>query len=278
MLGLTMHHHHGEGVGWNLDPVLIAPLILALLIYAMGWARLGKRASAPPRPALFLSGWAVLTLSLVSPLHEAGERSFAMHMIEHELIMLVATLLLAASSAGGVLAWGLPRPLRLALGGSWKSPLGALWKRLTEPVTATLVQAVVMWAWHAPALFNRALDSNGWHIFQHSCFFLSSLLFWWAMLHPRGRSGGYGTSAACLFITSLIGGALGALMSFSASPWYADYAAMGMTGIGLDPIDDQRLAGLIMWIPGGLVHGLAALIMFYKWLSASQGSSAIPIR
>jgi cytochrome c oxidase assembly factor CtaG len=278
MLGLTMHHHHGEGIGWTLDPVLVVPLLLALLIYAAGWARLRKRASAPPRPALFLSGWTVLTLSLISPLHEAGERSFTMHMIEHELIMLVATLLLAASSVGGVLAWGLPRPLRLALGGSWKSPLAALWKRLTEPVTATLIQAVVMWVWHAPALFDRALDSSGWHIFQHSCFFLSSLLFWWAMLHPRGRSGGYGVSAACLFVTSLIGGALGALMSFSSSPWYADYAAMGMTGIGLDPVDDQRLAGLIMWIPGGLVHGVAALVMFYKWFKASEGSHAIPVR
>jgi putative membrane protein len=271
-----MHHHHGQGIGWNLDPVLVVPLALALLIYAVGWVRLAKRASAPPRPALFLSGWTVLTLSLVSPLHEAGEQSFTMHMIEHELIMLVATLLLAASGAGGTLAWGLPRPLRQALGGSWKSPLASLWKRLTEPVTATLVQAVMMWSWHAPALFDRALDSSGWHIFQHSCFFLSSLLFWWAMLHPRRRSGGYGVSAACLFVTSLIGGALGALMSFSASPWYAEYAAMGMTGIGLDPIDDQRLAGLIMWIPGGLVHGIAALAMFYKWLKASEAAHSSP--
>jgi len=271
-----MHHHHAEGIGWNLDPVLLLPLLLALLIYAVGWVRLAKRASAPPRPALFLSGWTVLTLSLVSPLHEAGEQSFTMHMVEHELIMLVATLLLAASGAGGTLAWGLSRPLRQALGGSWKSPLTALWKRLTEPVTATLVQAVVMWAWHAPALFDRALDSSGWHIFQHSCFFLSSLLFWWAMLHPRSRSSGYGVSAACLFVTSLIGGALGALMSFSASPWYAAYAAMGMTGIGLDPIDDQRIAGLIMWIPGGLVHGVAALAMFYKWLKASEAAHSSP--
>jgi cytochrome c oxidase assembly factor CtaG len=276
MLGVSMHHHGGEGIGWNLDPLLVVPLALALLIYAVGWVRLSKRASTPPRPALFLAGWTVLTLSLISPLHEAGERSFTMHMIEHELIMLVATLLLATSSAGGVLAWGLPRQLRQALGGSWKSPLAALWKRLTEPVTATLVQAVVMWVWHAPALFDRALDSSGWHIFQHSCFFVSSLLFWWAMLHPRWRSGGYGTSAACLFITSLIGGALGALMSFSASPWYADYAAMGMTGIGLDPVDDQRLAGLIMWIPGGLVHGVAALAMFYKWLKASEAAHSTP--
>jgi cytochrome c oxidase assembly factor CtaG len=271
VLGVTAAHHHAGILGWTLDPLLTVPLALALLIYLTGWLSLSRRAATPVRPALFLAGWTVLALTLTSPLHEAGEKSFTMHMIEHELIMLLSTLLLAASSAGGVLAWGLPRPLRLALAGSWKSPLQALWRRLTEPVTATAVQAVVMWAWHAPLLFDRALDSFGWHVAQHACFFASSLLFWWAMLHPRH---GYGVSAACLFLTSLIGGALGALMSLSSSPWYAAYAAMGMTGIGLDPVDDQRLAGLIMWIPGGLVHGAAALVLFYKWLKTSEESHA----
>lgn len=264
-------HHHHEALGWTLDPLLTIPLALALIIYVVGWRRLSKRASAPIRPALFLSGWAVLTLALTSPLHQAGERSFTMHMIEHELIMLVATLLLAASGAGAVLVWGLPRPLRLALAGGWKSPLQRLWRRITEPVTATVLQGAVMWAWHAPILFDRALDSFGWHIAQHACFLSSSLLFWWAMLHPRSRGSGYGTSAALLFATSLIGGALGALMSLSSSPWYADYAAMGMTGIGLDPVDDQRLAGLIMWIPGGAVHAIAAVVLCYKWLRSSEG-------
>jgi cytochrome c oxidase assembly factor CtaG len=268
-----MTHEHQHALGWTLDPVLVVPLALALLIYLIGWRRLSQRASSPPRPAIFLSGWAVLTLSLVSPLHEAGERSFTMHMIEHELIMLVATLLLAMSGAGGVLAWGLPKPLRRALGGSWKAPLASLWKRLAEPVTATAVQGAVMWAWHAPLLFDRALESFGWHVAQHACFFLSSLLFWWAMLHPRRGAAGYGVSAACLFATSLMGGALGALMSFSASPWYADYAAMGVSGIGLDPVIDQQLAGLVMWIPGGLVHGVAALVLFYRWLEGSHALS-----
>ena len=269
-----MHqHHHGAALAWTLDPLLTVPLALALLIVAVGWSRLSKRASTPVRPTLFLVGWLVLALSLTSPLHEAGERSFTMHMVEHELIMLVATLLLAASGAGAILAWGLPRPLRQTLAGSWNSPLQKLWRRLTEPVTATVIQGAVMWAWHAPILFDRALDSFSWHVAQHACFLLSSLLFWWAMLHPRGRASGYGVSAACLFATSLIGGALGALMSLSSSPWYADYAAMGMTGIGLDPVDDQRLAGLIMWIPGGAFHGIAALVLFYQWLRSSEGGA-----
>ena len=274
----SAHAGHEGALGWTLSPLLLVPLALALIIYVVGWSRLSRRASTPVRPALFLSGWTVLALSLVSPLHEAGERSFTMHMIEHELIMLVATLLLAASSAGGVLAWGLPRPLRQALGGGWKSPLQSLWRRATDPVTATIVQGAVMWAWHAPPLFDRALDSFGWHVAQHASFFVSALLFWWAMLHPRDRGQGYGLSAACLFATSLIGGALGALMSFSSSPWYADYAAMGMTGIGLDPVNDQRLAGLIMWIPGGLVHGVAAIMLFYKWLRGSEGGHALTLQ
>ena len=84
-------------------------------------------------------------------------------------------------------------------------------------------------------------------------------------------------SAACLFVTSLVGGALGALMSFSSSPWYADYAAMGMSGIGLDPVADQQLAGLVMWIPGGLVHGIAALALFYRWLKSRRKAMRVTV-
>jgi cytochrome c oxidase assembly factor CtaG len=269
-------HDHAPAPGWELDPVVLVPLALALLIFLAGRARLASRSNVErPRAWLFLAGWAVLTLSLVSPLHQAGERSFAMHMIEHELIMLVATLLLAASGAGGILAWGLPPPLRRLLGGSWKAPLAILWKRLTEPVTATIVQAAVMWLWHAPLLFDRALESAGWHAAQHLSFVAASLLFWVAMLNPR--RGGYLLSAACLFVTTLVEGALGALMALSQSPWYSDYAAMGLSGLGLDPTTDQQLAGLIMWIPGGLLHGAAALLLLYRWLRLSEAGHA-PLR
>jgi cytochrome c oxidase assembly factor CtaG len=259
-----------------LDPLVTLPLAVLFAIFLVGRKRLADRSKSAARsPWLFLAGWTVLTLALVSPLHQAGERSFTLHMIEHELIMLAATFLLAASRAGGILAWGLPAPVRGWLGGGWKAPLASLWRQLTEPVTATVVQAVVMWAWHAPALFDRALDGRGWHIAQHVSFIGASLLFWAAMLNPR--RGGYLLSAACLFLTSLVEGALGALMALSQSPWYSAYAAMGMSGIGLDPTTDQQLAGLVMWIPGGVVHGGAALWLLYKWLS-SEGGHAVRVR
>ena len=265
----SAHGGHGHGPGWTLDPMVTLPLGLLLAVYLVGAARLSRRTERRAKSSIFLSGGAVLALALTSPLHQAGESSFTMHMIEHELIMLIATLLLAASYAGGVLAWGLPQPVARAFA---FGPLKTVWRRLTEPVTATILQAIAMWAWHAPALFDRALESRGWHVAQHMSFIVTSLLFWWAMLHvQRGR---YGLSAACLFITSLVGGALGALMAFSSSPWYAGYAAMGMTGIGLDPVTDQQLAGLLMWIPGGMVHAAAALILLYRWLKSSEGRHA----
>ena len=266
-------HGHLASPGWTFDPLVIVPLSLLLFVFFVGQRRLARRSRVERRRHwLFLGGWAVLTLSLVSPLHQGGERSFTLHMIEHELIMLFATALLAASHAGGVLAWGLPAPLRQALGGSWKMPLSGAWRSLTAPVTATLLQAAAMWAWHAPALFDRTLQSQPWHVAQHLSFVLSSLLFWVAMLDPR--RGGYFLSATCLIVTSLVEGGLGALMALSASPWYASYAAMGMSGIGLDPTTDQQLAGLIMWIPGGLVHGGAALVLLYLSLTTSDGHAA----
>ena len=76
---MSMEHEHA--LRWTLDPVLTIPLALALLIYIVGWLQLARRASATPRPWVFLSGWTVLAMALVSPLHEAGERSFTLHMI-----------------------------------------------------------------------------------------------------------------------------------------------------------------------------------------------------
>ena len=267
------NHPHDQSPGWTFDPLVTLPLGLLLLLFLVGWSRLSRRSAVPrKRSFLFVAGWLVLALSLVTPLHEGGEASFTLHMIEHELIMLAATFLLAASHAGGTLAWGLPAGFRLGLARGWRAPFASLWRRLTEPLTATALQAAIMWTWHAPALFNRALESEGWHIAQHLSFILTSLIFWTAMLDTR--RGGYLLAAACLFATSLVEGALGALMALSSSPWYPAYAEMGLSGIGLDATTDQQLAGLIMWVPGGLVHGGAALAFLYAWLKANGGNHA----
>jgi cytochrome c oxidase assembly factor CtaG len=270
---VAAHGGHEHGIGWTLDASVTVPLLLAAVLYAIGAIRLHRRggrgrSTLIGRGWLYAAGWLILAGALVSPLHEAGERSFTMHMIEHELLMLPAALLLVAAQPGPVLLWGLPRALRHLFGSCAR---WGVWHRLSEPITATGIQALVIWLWHMPGPFDLALRHEGWHIVQHLCFVVSALLFWWAMLHRSTEA----LAAICLFATSMIGAALGALMALATSPWYAAYSAMGMTPFGLGPEEDQQLAGLIMWIPGGLFHLGAALMFLARWLSRKERCDAL---
>ena len=272
--------HGGEAHGgWSPEPIVLVPLLLFGALYLIGLARLWSRsdkgrASLRRGAGYFAAGWAVLAGAVASPLHAAGEHSFTMHMIEHELIMLPAALLLVLARPGPVLLWAFPPPLRAGFAALARSGKGA-WLLLSAPVAATILQAAALWLWHMPPLFDRALDSEAWHVAQHLSFLTTALLFWWAMAHGRAGRAGYGTVALCLFLTTIVGGALGALMAFSGSPWYAPYAALGMTPAGLSPAEDQQLAGLIMWIPGGVFHAAAALWFVYHWLKASEVPHAV---
>jgi putative membrane protein len=281
---------HGDPIrlpapGWTVSPEIVLPLFLSAALFGAGIARLHARSTGGKdlvrRQGLwFAAGWLVLAGAVVSPLHQAGERSFTAHMLEHELLMLVAAPLLVLSRPLGPMLWAFPTPARRAIGSAARSrPVQAPWRVLTEPVAATLLQAAALWLWHAPALFDHALASDGWHIAQHLSFLVSALLFWSAMLNGRGR-GAYGPAVLCLFATSVVSGALGALMAFAQSPWYPRYAALGLSPFGLTPTEDQQVAGLLMWIPGGLVHAIAALALIGQALRSrpalSQASSSVP--
>jgi putative membrane protein len=266
--------YDGEG-RWTLAPMVTIPLALAALLYGIGAVRLWRRSDLG-RPALgrgvarYAAGWLTLAGALVSPLHEAGESSFAMHMIEHEILTLVSALLLVSARPGAPLLWAFPSPVRAALAGAgrWR-----FWRALADPFVATAIQAVAIVAWHMPWLFDLALGSEAWHVAQHLSFVLSALLFWWAMLHGRG---GPFVAASCLFLTAMIGGGLGALMALASSPWYPAYAALGLTPAGLTPAEDQQLAGLIMWVPGGAWHLAAALWFLMRALKRMEAGHAQP--
>jgi cytochrome c oxidase assembly factor CtaG len=270
------HEGHAHEIGWTFAPSVTVPLALAACLYVLGWWRLSRR-SDRGRPRLrrdaliFATGWLTLAGALVSPLHEAGEVSFTLHMIEHEIIMLVSALLLVMSRPGAAFLWAFPQPVRRSLGGAAR---WGIWPVLTDPVVATAVQAIVLIAWHVPWLFDLALANEEWHIAQHLFFIASALLLWWAMIHGAAGRSAWLVPALCLFATSMIGGGLGALMALASSPWYEAYAALGVTPTGLTPREDQQLAGLLMWIPGGLYHLAAALWFLMRGLWQDEGSHA----
>jgi putative membrane protein len=271
------HALHGiePATGWTFDGWVTGPLLVSLAWFAIGYLRLRRRSAVAAAhrasAAWFAAGWLVLTAALVTPLHEAGERSFAAHMLEHELLMLVAAPLLVMSRPIGIALWAFPQGVRRALA-AFGHGIGGAWRALTAPLTATLLQAAMLWLWHAPRLFDLALADPGWHVVQHLCFLGSALLFWWSVLHGRDRR--LGVRVGCLFFTAIVSGALGALMAFSSSPWYAGYAASGLDAFGLTPVEDQQLAGLLMWIPGGLVHAIAGLALVARRLGMGTGERA----
>lgn len=264
--GIASAHHTqiAGAMAWTWDPWILFPLALAACLYAFGSARLGRRTTVPGlrqrRAWCYWTGWCVLALALVSPLHALGERMFAAHMFEHELLMLVAAPLLVAGRPLERFVWALPPRARRTVGGFIQARgVAGVWRCLTHPATATALQAMALWAWHMPALFDLALDSEGWHAVQHLSFLLTALLFWTAMLDEQRMRLRPAASIVGLFATALVSGALGALMAFSRSPWYDAYAQMGMMPFGLTPAEDQQAAGLLMWIPGGVVHAAVAL-------------------
>jgi len=265
-----------EGLpGWSLEPWILVPLGLTLVLFTRGWMRLRIRSSAgrrslDDRACRFFAGWAVLAGALLSPLHAMGERSFAAHMAEHELLMLAAAPLLAAARPLAIMLWAFGPRVRQKLGAAIAHAfVKTVWRTVSGPVFATGFQATVLWIWHAPALFDRALSSEIWHAFQHLSFVIAGLLFWSAMF-ARGTPSG--TAVFCLFATSVVSGALGALMAFSASPWYSRYAELGMAPFALTPQQDQQFAGLLMWVPGGMVHAGAALFLLFRMLR-DEGSA-----
>jgi putative membrane protein len=268
---------YGAGVPqsrWTLTPMILAPLILAGLLYGVGAMRLWRRSSRARsrrfrEAMLFATGWIVLAVALISPLHALSERLFTAHMIEHELIMAFAAPLIVAAAPGAALLWSLPVSWRQFFGRALHANMcAAAWNFLTRPWAATLLHAMAIWIWHVPGLFEAALVRGPLHYAQHASFFGTALLFWWVMLRTSP-----GQAVLHLFFTSLHTSLLGVLLVVTDRLWYPLNATEPAL-IGLTPIEDQQLAGLIMWIPAGLVYGGAALLLMGRWIADSgKGNS-----
>jgi len=126
-----------------------------------------------------------------------------------------------------------------------------------------------------PRLFEMTLESSVVHALQHASFLLTALLFWWALLHGRHgrdagpRAAGYGAAVFYLFTTAVHTSALGALLTFSPTLWYPAYGSSAATW-GFTPLEDQQLAGLMMWIPGSVGYLIAALALLAAALRAAE--------
>ena len=211
----------------------------------------------------------MLAFALISPLHPLGEALFSAHMVQHEILMLVSAPLLVLSRPLVTLLWGIPFEWRRSLG-QWAKGgyVRRTWSFLTDPFAAWWIHAAAIWIWHVPFLFQLTLKSELAHTAQHLSFFLSALLFWWALFYAHGRMA-YGAAVFYVFTTAVHTSILGALLTFAPHVWYPAYSPTTQAW-GLTPLQDQQIGGLVMWVPAGLVYLAAGLMLFAAWLKESD--------
>lgn len=255
---------------WTFDPFVVVPLLLSGALYLLGttvlWSRAGVGRGIRPWQVLsYSAGFLALAAALTSPLHWLGERLFTAHMIEHEIVMAVAAPLLALARPVGAFLWALPPRIRRGLGALGRAiPVRKLWASLSRPAVATMMHGAAIWIWHIPGLFDATVVDVTLHRLQHASFLTTALLFWWALI----RRSDPGAACGHLFVTMIHTGVLGALIALAPRVVYAGQTAEAAM-CGLTPLEDQQLAGLVMWVPAGTVYAGAAITFIGLWIRGS---------
>jgi cytochrome c oxidase assembly factor CtaG len=256
---------------WSWEPLVVGSLVLSAWLYARGVQALWRTAGAGHgiarwEAAAFALGWFTLALALLSPLHQLGGVLFSAHMAQHELLMVIAAPVIVLGRPVVPFLWALPFSWRRALGAlSSASPVSRTWALLTLPSIAWTLHAVAIWLWHAPVLYQATLSSESMHTVQHVSFLGTALLFWWALLRGLQTRLARPATVIYLFTTAVHTSLLGALLTFAPRLWYPLYDA-ATAPWGLTPLEDQQLAGVIMWVPAGLSYLIAALALAATWL------------
>lgn len=270
---------HDIGTSWNGDVPVLVSLCVTVFLYNRGvrhfWQRRGiGQVVSVGQAAAFIAGMMIVFIALISPLDALGSALFSAHMAQHDLLIFMAPPLLMISMPQAPFMRGLPTAIRQRLTRLQQHPwTTTVWNTLTQPFFIWGLHAGTLWLWHLPILYEAALGNELIHILEHISFFATSLLYWWSILHTADTNWvGYGSSLLSLFTMSLQGGLLGALMTFSEIAWYPAYAD-SVIAWGLTLIQDQQLAGILMWLPMGLIYLLGALIFMGRWLNAIDRES-----
>lgn len=252
---------------WNLDPLFLIALLLPAYLYCRG--ALTYRVDLR-RIGFFTGALLALAVAYISPLDAVSGSLFSAHMAQHLLLMLIAAPLLAWSAPVAPLLRGLPKPLRKPVGQlAGSQPLRSFWGKLNRPLAAFALHIAALLIWHIPAFYTAAIEISAVHALEHASFFLSALLYWWTV----ARAEQHGARLLSVFGAMIISGGLGALMTFAGSVWYADHLPY-VAAWGLTPLEDQQLAGLLMWIPSGMLYVAAAAALLGDWLESVDRRAA----
>ena len=250
---------------WTFDPGALALVGLAAVAYVPRWRRVraqhGPRAAPVGRLLAFAAGLLALIAALISPIDRLGEQSFAMHMVQHILLLDIVPILLIVSLTKVILRPATRRLQRLERAAG----------PLAHPAAAVVLYVAVMWGWHIPALYDAALSHPLVHALEHTFFMTAGVLYWWHLMSPirsRARLTGMGP-VVYMLSTKVLVGILGIAITFAPDALYAFYEDRAPIW-GLSAGDDQALAGAIMALEQSIVMGVALAWLFVRALAESE--------
>jgi putative membrane protein len=267
---------------WSPPIGLTLAIVLTAIVYVRGWLALRKTRPAQfnlDRLLAFLGGLACLWISLGSPLEEFADVILSAHMIEHLILMSLVPPLVLLGLPVVPLLRGLPRIVRIYVAGPLIRfrPLRALGHQLVRLRYAWLAMNLTFLLWHIPAAYDFALDHEFWHDIEHLCFLSTSLLFWWGIIRPwpsRQRTHSW-SILLYLLGADFVNTALSAFLAFcnrSVYPYYSDHP----NPLGVQPLPDQVLGAVIMWVFGSTAFLAPAAIIAFALLQPSRNRRAIP--
>ncbi len=272
---------------WDWRPEVIVTLVILGSRFVIGWSRLRsisgpginrRSLGAAWRPVSYITGLLVIGFALMSPLDVLVQQLFFMHMIQHLLLIMVAPVLLLLPNPMPYLLWGLPSRARMAAGKALnavlnkESIIGRFLRKVTGPAAVWFIMIAFIIGWHDPAMYNAALRSEFVHDLEHLTMFLAGMLFWWTVTGAGPRlHKNLSRPAKVAFVIAAIppNMALGAALAFSQQPIYSFYSDMPRLW-GISVLDDQRLSGIIMWIPGSMMYFMIALALIFLILSGED--------
>jgi cytochrome c oxidase assembly factor CtaG len=253
-------------ITWNFAPSILVMILSQAVLYGylVTIARKDGHWGTEVRAShvvYFASGLVIIFIALVSPIDALSNVAlFAAHMVQHILLMLLASVFLVLGTPGYWLRFLYDLPV-----------LKKVLPIVTHPLATLIAFNLVMWLWHIPALYESALRDPNVHIVEHLMFLVFGVLLWLPIVHdvPPHHSLSYPARMAYLFACMISSSILGAIFTFAPTvsyPFYGDAPQW----FGISPMTDQQLAGLIMWIPGAGIFFVAILVVFGAWLKAED--------
>ena len=260
-------HHAAIESAW-----VSAGLILAALLYLVGWVRvrrLDRDSVGGWRAASFTLGLLFIWVATASPLAALDHDMLTAHMVQHLLLMTFAPPLILLGASVKTLVYGLPHRFVQAMGQSFQSTgLHQVWSALTHPAICWLGAVSTLVAWHIPAIFVLGLRSQIWHGIEQASFLATGLLFWWPVVQPLPNSLKWPEPSILLylFLATLPCDILSGFLVFCDRVVYSVFL-FSPQSFGLSALEDQQCAGALMWTCVTVVYLIAATIFATRLFS-----------